>query len=309
MQTLLSALLPGSMVSAGLYSTGMEVSEFAMRVAATHTGRTAFAGFAKSMHGKSAMTAALCWRNAPIRPELMHLLPFVDEMPEDALLDQLEALLASRKVAALFIEPIQGSNHAHEASAGFYGQAIGLCRMHGTLSVFDETLTGLYRSGPAFYCRGLNALPDVLLFAKSLGNGFPLASIALHPEVLVQAGALPGSTFSGNAMALAAVEATLGAMQALPMGDLVAAIEAMVLGMRPALAGAGVTLRGRGALWCIELETADRARRAHAATRAAGLLMSCTDRSLRLVPAATIDSALLREACDKIVQACLAAAA
>ena len=94
-----------------------------------------------------------------------------------------------------------------------------------------------------------------------------------------------------------------------PMADLVAAIEATVLAMRPALAGTGATLRGRGALWCIEFETADRARRAHAATRAAGLLMSCTDRSLRLVPAATIDNALLRQACDKIVQACLAAAA
>ena len=308
-QAMLSALLPGSMIPAGLYSTGMEVSEFAMRVAATHTGRTKFAGFTRSMHGKSVMTAALCWRNAPIQSDLLHLLPFVDEVSEGALLDQLESVLTSRKVAALFVEPVQGSNRAHEASTGFYEQVIGLCRTHGTLSVFDETLTGLYRTGPAFYCNLLNVLPDVLLFAKSLGNGFPLAAIALHSEVPVQAAALPGSTFSGNAMALAAVEGTLGAMQALPMGDLVAAIEARVLGMRPALAGAGATLRGRGALWCIELETADQARRAQAATWAAGLLMSCTDRSLRLVPAATIDSAVLREACDKIVQACMAAAA
>lgn len=307
-QALLSALLPAGMQPAGLYSTGMEVSEFALRVAAIHTGRSAYVGFGKSMHGKSAMTAALCWRNAPIRPEGLHLLPFVDELPEAELLSQLERLLHTRSIAALLVEPIQGSNFAHEASLGFYEQVLALCRAHGTLSVFDETLTGLYRSGPAFHCSRLRQTPDVLLFAKSLGNGFPVASIALRAGLSVSPGALPGSTFSGNALALAAVQATLEAMAALPMVDRVAAIEATVLAQQPALAAAGASLRGRGALWCIEFPSTERARRVHAATRAAGLLLSCTDRAIRLVPAATVSPADLQAACDKILQACQAAA-
>jgi 4-aminobutyrate aminotransferase-like enzyme len=148
---LLSELLPRGMRPAGLYSTGMEAAEFAMRVAATHTGRDGFAGFARSMHGKSAMTASLCWPNAPIRPRTQHLLPFVAEASEPEILDGLVRLLRTQSVAALFIEPIQGSNGAHQASDDFYRKALAACREHGTLCVFDEILTGLYRSGTAFF--------------------------------------------------------------------------------------------------------------------------------------------------------------
>lgn len=303
---LLAALLPKGMRPGGLSSTGMEVAEFAMRVAATHTGRSEFAGFARSMHGKSAMTAALCWANAPVRPNALHVLPFVDEVGEATILQLLDDRLRSGRVAAMFVEPIQGSNRAHEASIGFYESVIHLCRQHGTLAVFDETLTGLYRTGPAFYVDRLSTLPDMMLFAKSLGNGFPVASLALDAQVRIRGEALPGSTFSANALALAAVEATLTAMAGLPMAARVAAIETTVLAMHGALRAAGVTLRGRGALWCIEFADPSGCRNAHAALRAAGVLVSCTDRAIRLVPATTIDAVLLQEACQKIVQACTA---
>ena len=134
---LIAALLPRGLRPAGMYSTGMEVAEFALRLAASHTGRDEFVGFARSMHGKSAMTAALGWTNAPVRPANVHVLPFVDGAPEDAIVAQLAERLATRRVAALFIEPLQGSNAAHEASTAFYDRAIGLCREHGALCVLD----------------------------------------------------------------------------------------------------------------------------------------------------------------------------
>jgi acetylornithine/succinyldiaminopimelate/putrescine aminotransferase len=301
---LLAALLPAGMRPGGLGSTGMEMCEFALRVAATHTGRSEFAGLAKSMHGKSATTAALCWPNAPLRPQGVHSLPFVDTVTEAQALDALARCLEPRRVAALFIEPIQGSNHAHEATLDFHERAIALCHAHGTLVVFDETLTGLHRTGTPFYASRLRTLPDMLVFAKSLGNGFPAATLALAAHLDIAPGALPGSTFSGNALALAAVQASLGAMQALDMAGLVAAIEMRVRAMQPALERAGAVLRGRGALWCISFDDAAHCRRAHTRLRAAGVLLSCTDRALRLVPAATIEPALLDEACTKIVQAC-----
>ena len=221
---LLSALLPSGFRTAGLYSTGMEVAEFALRVAATHTGRGEFAAFARSMHGKSGMTAALGWRNAPLQPHNVHLLPFVADAPEAEVLDSLERLLASRPIAALLVEPIQGSNAAWEASADFYRRAIDKCHGHGALCIFDETLTGLHRTGTTFYLELLDRLPDLLLFAKSLGNGFPVSSLAVRESVQVRPAALPGSTFSGNPMALAAVEGTLGAMESLRMAERVAAL-------------------------------------------------------------------------------------
>lgn len=304
---LLTQLLPAGLRSGGLYSTGMEVAEFAMRVAATHTGRDEFAGFARSMHGKSAMLAALCWRNAPVRPDKSHTLPFVADAKEHEILDALERLLGTRRIAALLIEPIQGSNAAHEASLDFYNRAIDLCRAHGTLCVFDEIITGLYRTGTVFYVDRLNQLPDMLLYAKCMGNGFPVSALALGEHIEIRPEALPGSTFSGNPLALAAVEGTLTAMAALPMIAQVGAIERVVRSVLGKPHGAGPVLRGRGALWCLEFENMQRREQAHAAISAAGILVTCVDRSIRLLPAATIETQLLQEACENIARACAVA--
>lgn len=306
LQALLASMLPEGLQWAGFCSTGMEVAELALRVAATHTQRHEFVGFARSMHGKSAYTAGLCWHNAPLQPQGLHVLPFVADASEADILEALQRQLDSGRVAAVLVEPIQGSNRGHEASLGFYDALIRRCREAGTLSVFDETLTGLYRTGPAFCVDRLVSPPDVLLFAKSLGNGFPVAAMALRQPLAVLPAALPGSTFSGNPMALAAMEATLQLMRQLPMATLVAAIDSTMRGLQEPLAAAGVVLRGRGALWCLEFADADRCQRVHAALRAAGLLLSCNDRGLRLLPAATIEPAVLAQACQQILLACQA---
>jgi acetylornithine/succinyldiaminopimelate/putrescine aminotransferase len=284
----------------------MEVAEFALRVAATHTKRGEFAAFARSMHGKSAMTAALCWPNAPVRAGSGHALPFLPEAGETAILSDLERLLASRPIAALLVEPIQGSNAAHEASADFYRRALDLCRANGTLCIFDETLTALYRTGPRFYFERLDRVPDIVLFAKSLGNGFPVSSIAAAPGVRIAPESLPGSTFSGNPMALAAVGATLAAMAELPMAERVAGIEAIVREELEPLRGKGITLRGRGALWCLEFFDRKRMERARDAIGEAGILVTTGERFIRILPAATIEPGLLRECSRKIAHACVA---
>lgn len=303
----LAPLLPAGLRAAGLLSTGMEAAEFALRVAATQTGRHEFAGFACSMHGKSALTAALCWSNAPLHPGGLHTLPLATGADEAHALQALDELLQTRRIAALFCEPIQGSNGAHEASAAFYRQAAALCRQHGTLLVMDEILTGLYRTGAAFHCQQLALTPDILLFAKALGNGFPISGIALAPHVELRPQALPGSTFAGNPLALAAAQATLDAMAALPMTALVDGIAQIVRSHFAGLGSAGLTLRGRGALWCVELAPQLDMARAVAAIAAAGVLVTQTGRSIRLLPAANMPAALLHEACASIAAACLAA--
>lgn len=303
-EALLAPLLPRGLRIGGFCSTGMEVAEFAMRVAATHTGRAHFAGFAHSMHGRSAMTAGLCWENAPIHPSHLHTLPFVDSEGEGAILDRLAALLRKREVAALFVEPVQGSRACYEASADFYRRAIALCRETGTLCVFDEILTGLYRTGPAFHCDRLGATPDLLLFAKNMGNGFPVSALALGEHVAIRPESFPGSTFAANPLAMAAVEGTLAAMKQMPMEAIVESF-GKVIGST--LAGArelGATLRGRGAIWCLDLGKRIRADQAIAAIRDAGVLVGATGSVIRLLPAATLEPARLQEACVQIARAC-----
>jgi acetylornithine/succinyldiaminopimelate/putrescine aminotransferase len=303
-EALVSELLPQGMRIGGFCSTGMEVAEFAMRVAATHTGRDSFAGFARSMHGRSAMAAALCWENAPLHPGHVHTLPFVAEAGEDRILEELAALLRRRSTAALFVEPIQGSNAAFEASAGFYRQAIALCRETGTLCVFDEILTGLHRTGTTFFCSHLDATPDILLFAKNMGNGFPASALAVADHIPIRPQALPGSTFSNNPLAMAAIEGTLTAMKELPMASLVESIGRTVAGTLGDLGDAGATLRGRGALWCLDLGPRIRRDEVVASMREAGVLVGSTDGVIRLLPASTIEPARLQDACRQLAHAC-----
>ena len=144
----------------------------------------------------------------------------------------------------------------------------------------------------------------MLLFAKCLGNGFPVSSIAIASGIEVRASALPGSTFSGNPMALAAVEGTLTAMAAIPMTRRVASIEQAMRARLAGLAPHGVTLRGRGAFWCLEFADRARMERAAAAIREAGVLVTSGDRFIRLLPAATIDPGVLANACETIARAC-----
>ncbi|RYF39412.1 MAG: aminotransferase class III-fold pyridoxal phosphate-dependent enzyme [Comamonadaceae bacterium] len=306
-EALLATVLPAGLRLGGFASSGMEAAEFAMRVAATHTGRSEFAGFGRSMHGKSAMTASLCWANAPVKPAGLHTLPFVDAQEEPAILEALERLLRARPIAALFIEPVQGTNGAHRASPAFYAEAIRLCHAHASLCVMDEILTGLYRTGPAFTSSTLAVSPDMLLFAKNMGNGFPVSAMALAPHVQVAAQALPGSTFAGNPLALTAVEATLTAMASLRMGALVQELERVARDQLGRLQERGIQLRGQGALWCLELDQRIDLPRALAGIRDAGILVTCNAHTLRLLPAATLDPAEWADACNRIADACLAA--
>lgn len=301
---LLSGLLPRGMRIGGFCSTGMEVAEFAMRVAATHTGRAHFAGFSHSMHGRSAMTAGLCWENAALHPQNLHTLPFVDAAGEGAILEQLAALLRKRQVAALFVEPIQGSHAACEASADFYREAIALCRETGTLCVFDEILTGLYRTGTTFYCNRFDEAPDLLLFAKSMGNGFPVSALALAAHIPVRPEAFPGSTFAANPLAMAAVEGTLTAMKGMPMEALVESLGKVIASTLAGLRDAGATLRGRGAIWCLDLGKRIQKDEAIASIREAGVLVGSVGGVIRLLPAATLEPSRLEDACRQLVRAC-----
>jgi acetylornithine/succinyldiaminopimelate/putrescine aminotransferase len=124
-QAHLDRLLPKGLQLAGVYSTGMEVAEFALRIAATQTGRREYVGFARSMHGKSTMTAALCWNNAPLQPGGLHVLPFVADAAPADILHALRALLANKRLAAVLMEPIQGSNFGQFVSPPLVTAVVG----------------------------------------------------------------------------------------------------------------------------------------------------------------------------------------
>jgi acetylornithine/succinyldiaminopimelate/putrescine aminotransferase len=113
---------------------------------------------------------------------------------------------------------------------------------------------------------------------------------------------LPGSTFSNNALACAAVSATLQEMRALDLRGMAARIEAAVLRHLAPLRERGLALRGRGALWVLELPDEQVTERAAVAIYSAGVAIGFAGRTLRLLPAATIDPANLERACEVVAR-------
>ena len=299
----IAAVLPPGFRLAGLYSTGMEAAEYAMRVAAAHTGRQRFLGFARGMHGKSAMAGAICWPNAPLRPANAGILPCLPEADESGMLEAAERELRRGDVAAVFVEPIHASDMGQEIGAPFLRELAARCRAHGALLVADEILTGLWRTGPRFHFEPLGTAPDVLLFAKSMANGFPASAVALAGGIDPGAASMPGSTFSGNPLACAAVAATLEAMRSLGVAARVPAIERTV--MRVAASRPGLfSLQGRGAVWLLQLDPSRDPARISEGLMRRGVLASVTARCVRLLPAATMEASLLEEACARVVEAC-----
>ena len=275
----------------------MEAAEYALRIARVATGRTGAVGFERSMHGKSTATAYLCWNNRDgLDLPSFHRLPFVPVCPEGEILHRLEHLLDRREVSAVFVEPLQGSGGGHRASDFFYREVHRLCRERGTLLVFDEILTGFYRTGADFFFSAVGIMPDIVLIGKAMGNGFPISGVVVNRSISIRGEMLPGSTYAGNALASAAAVATLRQIKAMDLPRTVARIEEVISRSLAPVRASGAALRGQGAIWILELPPPLDIESIVVDIYRRGVCVGYTGRLIRLLPAATIEQAHLESA-------------
>jgi acetylornithine/succinyldiaminopimelate/putrescine aminotransferase len=280
----------------------MEAAEFGYRLARVATGRSGAVGFARSMHGKSLAMSSLGWCN-PGAAEIHGWvrLPFTAEAREDEILEQLESALQGASVAAVFVEPWQATGGGHTASTEFF-EALGrLCRTHGSLLVFDELLTGFYRTGAPFYFSRLSYTPDIVLLGKGLGSGFPVSAVVLNREIPIVPATLPGSTYANNSLAAAAVAATLDTLAELDLRSLVARIEHTIRSTLAPLTERGYSVRGIGAMWVIEAPVATSLTTAVAAIYNRGVAVGYAANCLRLLPSVLVDPDRLAGGCRVVV--------
>jgi acetylornithine aminotransferase/acetylornithine/N-succinyldiaminopimelate aminotransferase len=243
---------PAGITKAFFCNSGTEANENAMRMARMKTGRERVITFTGGFHGRTAdsISATFLGKYREIgKPNVPgHVCAEFGSIES-------VAELADETVAAVMLEPIQSMAGVRVAPPEFYQDLRRLCDERGMLLVFDEVQTGVGRTGSWFFAGGEAAggvVPDVITLAKALGSGVPVGACLTNEAV---ASAIKendlGTTFGGGMLAMAAVSATLEAIEEDGMLGNALAVERF---LRESLAGvAGVAaVRGRGLLLGVE---------------------------------------------------------
>ncbi len=276
-----------------LANSGTEANEAALKLTRRHSGgtRPRVLALEGAFHGRSLGALSLTHKAAyrePFEPLPggVEFLPFGDA-------DALRAAFAEGgdRVAALFVEPIQGEAGVRSLPPGYLALARELTSAHGALLVLDEVQTGMGRTGRWFAHQhphlGGGVRPDVVTVAKGLGGGFPVGGlVAYGPEVAALLGrGQHGTTFGGNPVASAAALATIGVVE---RDGLLAHVTALGERLRERLRSTGNPLvrevRGEGLLIAVELAAPVAARVAADALAAGVIVNPCTPTTLRLAP-------------------------
>ncbi|KAI3463442.1 hypothetical protein Pfo_020105 [Paulownia fortunei] len=119
-------------------------------------------------------------------------------------------LIQSGKIAAVFVEPIQGEGGIYSATKEFLQSLRTACDNAGCLLVFDEVQCGLGRTGYLWAHEAYGVYPDIMTLAKPLAGGLPIGAVLVTERV---AAAINfgdhGSTFAGNPLVCSAGIAVL----------------------------------------------------------------------------------------------------
>nr|MBA3767921.1 aminotransferase class III-fold pyridoxal phosphate-dependent enzyme [Acidobacteriota bacterium] len=137
--------------------------------------------------------------------------------------------IADETVAAIMLEPIQSMAGVRMAESAFYRQLREITDERGIILIYDEVQTGIGRTGEWFFAgseRGDRTRPDIITLAKALGSGVPVGACLVNDRVAsaIRENDL-GTTFGGGMLAMAAVTATLEAIEMDAMLENVRAIE------------------------------------------------------------------------------------
>jgi len=206
-----------------LVNSGAEAVENAVKIVRQATGRPAIISFHNSFHGRTLMAMSLTGK---VHPYKQNFGPYAAEVYQapypysyhdqtaDESLDALQTLFASQvppdRVAGVIVEPIQGEGGFVVPPPDFLPRLAGLLRELDIPLIADEIQTGVARTGELFAVTHFGVEPDLVLLAKSLGGGLPLAAVVGRAELMdAPAPGGLGGTFGGNPVACAAALAVL----------------------------------------------------------------------------------------------------
>ena len=290
-----------------LCNSGAEAVDGAIKLVRRTSGRPGIIAFQHAFHGRTMGATSLTTAKAAYQEGYAPLLPAVHIAPYGvgeaaAALDQLDHLLVTETspdaVAAMIVEPVLGEGGYLVPPVEWLRGLRERCDEHGILLVFDEVQTGFGRTGRPFAAETFGVAPDVVLFAKGVASGLPLAGIMAGAELMDRwPNGTHGSTFGGNPVACAAAVATIEVLEAEGLYR-----RAVVLGDRARAAlrslhsSKVVEVRGVGAMVGVELVDKATAESVQQRCLAHGVIvLTCGPEGnvLRLIPPLTMSDAEL----------------
>ena len=227
----LNRLTPGNFPKKTfLTNSGAEAIENAVKFARAYTGRQAIVCFEDAFHGRTLLTMSLTSKTHPYKAGFgpfaseIYRIPYAycyrcsyslrypscDVFCAHHLEDTFRRMVAAESVAAVIVEPVLGEGGFVAPPPEFFHLLTEICRRHGIVFIADEIQTGFGRTGRLFASERYAIEPDLLVTAKSLGGGLPLAAVTGRAEIMdaPEPGAV-GGTFGGNPAACEAALAVL----------------------------------------------------------------------------------------------------
>ena len=251
----LASVAPPTLNKVFFCNSGTEANENAMRAARMATRREKVVSFSGGFHGRTAdsISATFLGKYRDIgKPNVpLHV------QAEFGNIDSVRSV-ADEETAAIILEPIQSMAGVSEADPGFFRELRDLCDERGIILIFDEVQTGVGRTGNWFFAGSELAdgvEPDIVTLAKSLGSGVPVGACLMNDRVSsnIKENDL-GTTFGGGMLAMAAVVATLEAIESDGMVENAANLEQHLREQLTNVPGI-VRVRGRGCLLGIEFDS------------------------------------------------------
>jgi 4-aminobutyrate aminotransferase/(S)-3-amino-2-methylpropionate transaminase len=312
----LNALVPGNFPKKTLLvNTGAEAIENAVKIARCYTHRPAVVCFEDAFHGRTMLAMSLTSKTHPYKAGFEPFASDIYRIPyaycyrcsyslqypscnmfcAHHLEDTFKRVVAAESVAAVVVEPVLGEGGFVAPPPEFFPVLQEICRRHEILFIADEVQTGFCRTGAMFACERFGIAPDILVAAKSIAGGLPLASVTGRANIM-DAPAIGGigGTFGGNPVSCAAA---LAAIETMEREDLAA--RASKIGERfesrarewkerwPLIGD----VRGLGAMCAIEL-VRSRESREPAKEQAERILRFCCEHGLILLSAGSYGNVL-----------------
>ena len=320
----LAGLLRGDLSRVFFSESGSVAIEVAMKMAVQYrinrgvVGKSQFVAFKAGYHGDTTGAMAVSDPEASMHTMFAGVLQKyrVVDLPENAATTTaLEKLLAehSSTIAGIIVEPlVQGAGGMKFHDTSVLRRLRTLADKHDTLLIFDEIFTGFGRTGSMFACDQAEVVPDIITLSKALTGGtLPLAATIATRQVFdafwsddPKKALMHGPTYTGNALACAAANASLDLFEKEPrlrqVTDISAAMESDLAACRDVPIVKDV--RVRGAIGVIELNHVDDLDSLRTHFIEQGVFIRPIGNVIYLTPAFTISSDELKTLTDAVVK-------